>query len=51
MGAGHSAVGGINLKLSGPLGLFGEVTMDRAFVSGADNNLAAKAGISVTVSD
>ena len=41
-----SAVGGINLKFSGPLGLFGEVTMDRAFVSGADNNLAAKAGLS-----
>ena len=46
-----SAVAGLNLKFSGPLGLFGEVTMDRAIVSGADNNLAAKAGISLTISD
>ena len=46
-----STVAGINLKFSGPLGLFGEVTMDRALVSGRDNNLAAKAGISLTLSD
>ena len=46
-----SAVAGLNLKFSGPLGLFGEVTIDRAIVSGADNNLAAKAGISLTISD
>ena len=46
-----SAVAGLNLKLSGPLGLFGEMTVDRAIVSGADNNLAAKAGISLTISE
>ncbi len=46
-----SAVAGLNLKFSGPLGLFGEVTMDRALVSGRDNNLAAKVGISLTLSD
>ena len=46
-----SAVAGLNMKFSGPLGIFGEVTMDRAFVSGSDNNLAAKAGISLTLSE
>ena len=46
-----SAVAGLNIKFSGPLGIFGEVTMDRAFVSGADSNLAAKAGISLTLSE
>ena len=46
-----SGVAGINLKFSGPIGAFGEITMDRALVSGADNNLALKAGISLTVSE
>ena len=46
-----SAVVGVNIKFSGPLGLFGEGTLDRALTSGAKNNLAAKAGLSITVSD
>jgi hypothetical protein len=46
-----SAVGGLNFKFSGPLGAFGEVTMDRALRSGADNHWAAKAGISLTLQD
>ena len=46
-----SSVAGINFKFSGPLGAFGELTMDRALVSGADNNLAIKAGVSLTISE
>jgi len=46
-----SAVVGVNIKFSGPLGLFGEGTLDRALTSGARNNWAAKAGLSITVSD
>jgi hypothetical protein len=46
-----SAVSGLNFKLSGPLGAFGEVTLDRALRSGATNHWAAKAGISLTFQD
>lgn len=46
-----SAVSGLNLKFSGPLGAFGEVTLDRALRSGATNHWAAKAGISLTFKD
>ncbi|MBT3605397.1 MAG: hypothetical protein HOE48_25600 [Candidatus Latescibacteria bacterium] len=46
-----SAVSGVNLKFSGPLGAFGEVTLDRALRSGATNHWAAKAGISLTFQD
>ena len=46
-----SAVVGLNFKFSGPLGIFGEGTLDRALTSGAKNNWAAKAGVSLTVSD
>jgi len=46
-----SAVGGLNFKFSGPLGAFAEVTMDRALTSGATNNWAGKAGISITLQD
>lgn len=44
-----SGVGGINFKFSGPLGAFAEVTLDRALVSGAKNNFAGKAGLSLTL--
>jgi len=46
-----SAVSGINLKFSGPLGAFGEVTLDRALKSNATNHWAAKAGVSLTFQD
>ena len=46
-----SAVGGLNLKFSGPLGAFAEMTLDRALTSGANNNWAGKAGISLTFQD
>ena len=46
-----SMVGGMNFKFSGPLGAFGEVTLDRALKSGATNHWAAKAGISLTLQD
>ncbi|MGA1197380.1 MAG: hypothetical protein ACO36I_12885 [Candidatus Latescibacterota bacterium] len=46
-----SAVSGLNFKFSGPLGAFGEVTLDRALRSGATNHWAAKAGISLTLQD
>ena len=46
-----SAVGGMNFKFSGPLGAFAEVTLDRALTSGATNNWAGKAGISLTLQD
>lgn len=46
-----SMVGGMNFKFSGPLGAFGEVTLDRALRSGATNHWAAKAGISLTLQD
>ncbi|MBT5831269.1 MAG: hypothetical protein HOH77_13865, partial [Candidatus Latescibacteria bacterium] len=40
-----SSVGGIDLKLSDSIGLFGEITFDRALTSGARNEIAAKGGI------
>lgn len=40
-----SSVGGIDLKMSDKIGLFGEVTFDRALTSGAKNEIAAKGGI------
>lgn len=46
-----SVVSGLNFKFSGPLGAFGEVTLDRALKSGATNHWAAKAGISLTLQD
>lgn len=46
-----TAVGGLNFKFSGPLGAFAEVTLDRALTSGARNNWAGKAGVSLTLQD
>ena len=46
-----SSVIGLNKPLSGALGLFAEVTLDRALTTGADNNFAAKAGIALTLSE
>lgn len=46
-----SAVSGVNFKFSGPIGAFGEITMDRALRSGATTHWAAKVGISLTLQD
>ena len=46
-----SAVSGLKINMNEVLGLFGEVSMERALTSGADNNLAAKVGIALTVSE
>jgi hypothetical protein len=46
-----SAVGGLRLNLNSKFGVFGEMSMERALISNAENNLAGKVGISITLSE
>jgi len=46
-----SGVGGLKINMNEKLGLFGEVSLERALTSGADSNLAGKVGIAFTLSE
>jgi hypothetical protein len=46
-----AGVGGLNFKVGEKIGLFAEISYYRVFVSGADNTIVGKAGISFSLGE